>query len=235
MPRVEMFFAAKVNPDDEILKKCVAMNTGFDVASINEMQQLLDMGVDTKDFIFANPVKSEGQLKYAKEHGILQMTFDSAEELHKIKKHHPKADCVLRIATDCTSAVYNLSEKFGASMKDVPELLAVGKKLNLRIKGVAFHTGSGGVTIKAYRDTLQNARKVFDMASGMGLEEMDLLDIGGGFTLILPNSTKNFEEVAPIIGELLDELFPEDYIRVIAEPGRYVVESVVYLASMIIG
>lgn len=73
------------------------------------------------------------------------------------------------------------------------------------------------------------------MAAGLGLEEMDFLDIGGGFTLILPNSDKNFEDVAPVIGGLIDELFPEPSVRVIAEPGRYICESVTYLASSIIG
>jgi diaminopimelate decarboxylase len=69
----------------------------------------------------------------------------------------------------------------------------------------------------------------------MGLKRMDFLDIGGGFTLIFPGSGKNFDEVAPLIGSLIDKIFPESHIRIIAEPGRYVCESVCYLASKIIG
>ena len=61
---------------------------------------------------------------------------------------------MLRIATKATTAAYNLSEKFGAPMEDVPLLLNLGKKLGLRIKGVAFHTGSGGVTYDSYRESL---------------------------------------------------------------------------------
>jgi ornithine decarboxylase len=41
--------------------------------------------------------------------------------------------------------------------------------------------------------------------------------------------------VAPKIGQLLDKLFPDTSIRCIAEPGRYISESVVYLTSTIIG
>ena len=82
------------------------------------------------------------------------MTFDNEEELHKIKKNFPKADCVLRIETNITSAIYNLNEKFGAKMSDVPKLLELGKKLGLRIKGVAFHTGSGGVKFESYESSL---------------------------------------------------------------------------------
>jgi len=105
----------------------------------------------------------------------------------------------------------------------------------MRIKGVAFHTGSGGVTFESYRSSLVNARAIFDMAQGLGLKEMDFLDIGGGFTLIYPGTGKNFDEVAPMISNLLDEIFPEPNIQIIAEPGRFIVESVAFMASRVIG
>ena len=97
------------------------------------------------------------------------MTFDNEEELYKIKKHFPGADCMLRIETETTSAVYNLNEKFGAEITQVPKLMKLAKKLGLRIKGVAFHTGSGGVQFKSYESSLYNAREIFDMAVKMGM------------------------------------------------------------------
>ena len=164
MPRVELFYAAKCNPDFEIVKACVQQKTGFDVASVREMQDLLDLGADPEKFIFANPIKTEEQILFAKKHGVKKMTFDSVEELEKIKKWFPKADCVIRLATVVTTALYNLSEKFGVFMQDVPMMLEKGKALGLRIKGVCFHTGSGGVTIDAYSSSLKNAKKVFEIA-----------------------------------------------------------------------
>jgi ornithine decarboxylase len=163
------------------------------------------------------------------------MTFDTIEELNKIKAHYPEAECVLRIATEASTAIYNLSEKYGAPMELVPEMLKVAKELGLRVKGVAFHTGSGGVTANSYESSLLNVRKIFDMVKVMGMEPMDLIDIGGGFTLVNPDKARNFDHVAPIIGAALDRLFPERNIRCIAEPGRYISESVVYLATTIIG
>ena len=64
---------------------------------------------------------------------------------------------------------------------------------------------------------------------------MDFIDIGGGFTLICPKTGKNFDEVAPLIGKCLDKVFPEKNIRFIAEPGRFICETVSYHASQIIG
>lgn len=74
---------------------------------------------------------------------------------------------------------------------------------------MAFHTGSGGVTFESYESSLYNVRKIFDMVKQMGMEQMDLIDIGGGFTLVNKIPERNFDFVAPKIGELLDELFPE--------------------------
>jgi len=124
-----------------------------------------------------------------------RMTFDSIEELHKIKAHFPEAECVVRIAVKVTNARYNLSEKFGVTMEEIPEILEVGKKINLKIVGVAFHVGSGGVTFESYRISILNARRIFDMSERMGLK-MSLLDIGGGFTMINPDPASNFTGVA---------------------------------------
>lgn len=174
-------------------------------------------------------------VKIARDLDVRKMTFDSIEELHKIKAIFPKAELILRISSKNTDAWYNLSEKFGAFMADVPELLETAKKLDLHVKGVAFHTGSGGVTVEPYQNSLKDAREVFDMAKAMGMPEMDLLDIGGGFTQCAPfEEGKNFDQVAPRIVKAIDDLF-EDEIEVIAEPGRLLSESYSHLVSNIIG
>jgi len=53
--------------------------------------------------------------------------------------------------------------------------------------------------------------------------------------MVSPEQEKNFDFVAPLISEAIDKYFPEDDVRFIAEPGRYVSESVVYHAATIIG
>jgi ornithine decarboxylase len=184
LPRVEIFYAVKTNTNPRIIQKCIDNNTCFDVASETEIKNTAAMGVKPENCIYASPIKKVSSLLAAKEQGIFKMTFDTIEELHKIAKYFPEAECVLRIATDTTTAIYNLSEKYGAPMEDVPSMLQTGKELGLRIKGVSFHTGSGGVEFESYESSLYNTRKIFDMAQQMGMEKMDLIDIGGGFTLV---------------------------------------------------
>ena len=187
--------------------------------------------------IYANPIKQISHLQLARKYGLKKMTFDSVEELRKIHKVFPEAECVIRVATDiedCT-AMYELSSKFGAFMEDIPEILEVGKELGIKIKGCSFHVGTGGVVFQEYEQCIRDVRKIFDMAEEKGLPKMDLVDIGGGFTYIFPGTGKNFDDVAQPIGKLIDELFPDPTIRIIAEPGRFISESSVYVASQVIG
>ena len=58
MPRVEIFYAVKVLDEEQVVSKCISQNTGFDVASPNEMEKVINLGGDPNRIIFANPVKS---------------------------------------------------------------------------------------------------------------------------------------------------------------------------------
>ena len=53
--------------------------------------------------------------------------------------------------------------------------------------GVAFHVGSGGVELEAYKCSLEDSRKIFDMVPQYGLKKFSLLHIGGGFSLSVEN------------------------------------------------
>lgn len=123
IPRVELWYAAKALDDDEVFKQIIKNGCGFDVASNTEFNKVIKLGAKPEQLIFANPVKEEFQLEQAKARKIKKMTFDCVEELHKIKKYYPEAECVIRIATDETNALYNLNEKFGVHISKVPEIL----------------------------------------------------------------------------------------------------------------
>ena len=145
------------------------------------MEEVLKNKTRPEDIIFANPIKTSAQIEGARRLKVKKMTFDTEEELDKIHAVFPQAEVVLRIACTVSDAQYKLSEKYGAYIEDVPAMLKKAKQLNLKLIGVSFHTGSGGVSYKSYEGCLINARKVFDMAKQMGIK-MNFLDIGGGFS-----------------------------------------------------
>ncbi|KAI7895727.1 ornithine decarboxylase [Mucor mucedo] len=233
LPRIEPFFAVKCNPDPMILKLLASLGCGFDCASKQEIQQVLDVGVESNRIVYANPCKQASFVRYAAQQNVSRMTFDNAEELHKIKKFYPDAELILRILTDDSQSLCQLGLKFGAPLHTVQHLLETAQQLDLNIIGVSFHVGSGCLDENAFCDAVISARNVFDQAAAMGFN-FTLLDVGGGFPGADVKNGITFEKVAAVLGPVVDRLFPAD-IRVIAEPGRYYVASAFTICTNIIG
>ena len=61
------------------------LGSNFDVASAGEIRLLSKMGVSGEKMIYANPVKTIEGLIEASKVGIKRFTFDSENEIDKIK------------------------------------------------------------------------------------------------------------------------------------------------------
>ena len=241
LPRIVPFYAVKCNPEPVVLQLLAALGTGFDCASNGEIQTILDMGLSPSRIIYANPCKASSFVRRAASQNVSLTTFDNVDELVKMKRFHPDCKLVLRILTDDSKSVCQLGIKFGAPLKEVPRLLAKARELELDVVGVSFHVGSGCYDPEAFRDAVFRARKAFDMGREHGFI-FDLLDIGGGFEHF------NFEAIAAVLRSGLAEHFPDEAfapggthvegkpsgLRIIAEPGRYFVQSAFVLATNII-
>jgi len=241
LPRVRPFYAVKCNPDPTLLRVLAGVGCGFDCASAAEIDAALSMGVPQADIIFANPVKSIRDLKYAREVGVKKMTFDNEAELYKIKEHHPEAELVMRLLADDSGSTMKFGVKFGAPQVQVPGLMSTAHALKLKLIGCSFHIGSGCFDVHSYEKAIALAKSVFDKAEEMGLPKMTLLDIGGGFPGN-PNEnersgdTPAFEEFASVIRASLSEHFPEGCgVEVIGEPGRYMATAWSTLFVMVQG
>ncbi|KAK1877234.1 Ornithine decarboxylase [Dissostichus eleginoides] len=227
LPRVKPFYAVKCNNTPAVLRVLRALSTGFDCASKAEIQMVLNLGVSPDKIIFAHTTKPMSHIRFAAAQRVQTMTFDSEEELRKISLCHPKARLVLRIAVDDSDSLLRLSSKFGAGLGLVEKLLGLAVDLDLTVIGVSFHVGSGCTESQAFQRAISDARQVFDIA-------MSLLDIGGGFSGRDDFQVK-FEEFSDVINAALDKFFPPDCgVQIIAEPGRFYVESAFTLAVNVI-
>jgi len=183
--------------------------------------------------VFGNPCKPASSVKHARRVGLRLMTFDNAAELDKIAALHPDAELVLRVQTDDKLAQCPLSNKYGAAPEDVPMLLARVKALGLQVVGVSFHVGSGCSERGAFPGALRRAREVVDAAERHGFN-MTLLDIGGGFLGWDKAGCASFADHAADINAALEELFPSPSVRVIAEPGRFLVATAQSMLTTVI-
>ncbi|KAJ8710225.1 hypothetical protein PYW07_009591 [Mythimna separata] len=231
MPRVEPFYAVKCNDDKLLVSTLAALGAGFDCASKVEIELVTSIGVAPERIIFANPAKMASHIRYASAVGVDVMTFDSENELMKIKQLMPHARLVIRIRCDAASAQFTLGVKFGCDpVTEAPSLLKLAAVLGLDIIGVSFHVGCGTTETAVYARAIALARNLFHTGRTAGHENMNLLDIGGGFPGDLHSSIR---EVAEVINSSLEEHFPEGSVRVISEPGTYFANAAYTLAAMV--
>ncbi|KAK2408905.1 ornithine decarboxylase [Trifolium repens] len=232
LPTVKPFFAVKCNPNISFLSALALLGSNFDCASPAEIKSVLSLGVSPDRIIYANPCKPESHINYAASFGVNVTTFDSIGEIEKIKKWHPNCELILRIKPEEeTGARFCLGLKYGALLSEVPKLLKAADNAGLKVIGVAFHTGSMGADVQAYRGAILLAKTVFETASQLGMPKMKILDIGGGFS-----SGSKFDEAALNINDAIKSYFEnEDDLVVIGEPGTYFAETTFTLATKVIG
>ncbi|XP_050362625.1 ornithine decarboxylase 2-like isoform X1 [Nymphalis io] len=221
MPRIQIFYAMKANDSDKMLKLAAELGLGFDCASPGEIYKILKLNISPLSIIFAVPAKTPDGMVFARESGIRHTTFDTINELKKIKQFWPDAKLLIRIKVDGES-IYKLGEKFGCDFEtEAVNLLEEAAALGLKVVGVAFHVGSACSSADSHVIGMRRARALFDHEARAG-RSMNIIDIGGGF---LSDRTDRIDQVSKLINSTLEELFPDPNIQVISEPGRYICDS----------
>ena len=243
LPRVQAYFAVKANPLPEIVRTFYKEGASFDVASMPEFNIVYDniKGMPAKqrqdwiweNIIYANPNKPVETLEELNQYKPL-VTFDNAEELHKIREHAPQAGVALRIKVANTGAMVELSSKFGASPGGAVDLILLADKLGLTCEGLSFHVGSQTTNFENYVQALALCSGIYSEARERGYTKMNLIDIGGGFPARYDDTVKPFKELAAVINHELARLFPKN-IQILAEPGRFLVANAAYTVSKVIG
>ena len=234
LPRVEPFFAVKANAHPEILKTMVAGRAGFDVASAAEMSLVLTAGARPQQVIFANTIKPAESIALAARKGVTLMTFDSGYELDKIAEHAPGARVLVRIKVPNVGSIVELSLKFGVDPADATGLMIKAYKLGLKPAGVSFHVGSQCTRLENYIEALEIAAII---ARDARLKQLpfEMVDIGGGFPIRHFDEEEDpFERMGPVLAKEIDRLFDRG-IRIIAEPGRFLVGPAGTLVMRVIG
>jgi len=230
LPMVKPFYAVKSNNHPILLEAMALLGLSFDCASEREIEQIHDLVKDGSRILYANPCKPISHLQYAKQKGVQHMTFDSEEELYKVKLYHPQAQLILRIAVDDTKSVLRFNRKFGCKLEEIQELLLLVKRLNLHFLGFSFHVGSLCLSPLAFYEALRTTRCAVDIATGLGMETR-VVDLGGGF----PGDRTRFAPFASEIRKGLYDFFHGKPIQFVAEPGRYFSEPTQTLVMSVIG
>lgn len=244
LPRVGLYFAIKANPEPQIIRTLYPLDSGYDVASLQEFRSVLEnvpkrelRGKKLHDFVWdkiivANTIKPIDTLKKIRNYNTL-MTYDNPEELKKIKKYCPDAGLICRIKVQNVGSMVELSSKFGVEPGDAPNLIEKAFKMGISVEGLSFHVGSQCCNIENYLSALEASAAIFKEAAKRGYW-LRLLNIGGGFPVPYDASVPDFELFAKQLRAEIDRLFPPE-IEIVAEPGRFIVATAATLMVSVIG
>jgi len=243
LPRVQIYYAVKANPDPGIVRTFFEAGASFDVASMPEFRIVYEniKGLHERErqkwiwdkIIYANPIKDNATLRELNVYKPL-VTYDNLDEIGKVKRHAPDAGLMLRLDVPNTGSVVELSSKFGASPAEAADLIEAAFRAGPTVEGVSFHVGSQCMNVQNFVQALEIADGVMKEARSRGFDQVRILDIGGGFPAPYDEQVRPFEDLAATVNAELDRLFPPD-VEILAEPGRFLVATACTLLVEIIG
>lgn len=220
LPMTDIYYAVKANPAPELIERLDKFGCHFDVASRQEIETVLALGVDPRKLSFGNTIKKERDIAYAHSVGVNFFAFDSAAELEKIARAAPNANVFCRILTSNEGAEWPLSRKFGCEVEMAGELLLQSASMGLRPRGISFHVGSQQTDPTQWNDALSVTRKLFDEVAESGIQ-LDLVNLGGGFPSRYDKEVPGYEVYGECINDSVEKYFGDlPHVKTIAEPGR---------------
>lgn len=235
LPRVQIHYAVKPNNHQAIIKEIYRQRGNFDVCSLGEIKQVLKTGINPSSLVHSHPIKSTDEFDGAVEAGLETFVVDNFEEVKKLSRYTDKKLKVLvrfRINTDA-NAVCNLQYKYGCTTREVLPLAEQIRDNGHEFYGLCFHIGSQCVYAENYVKAIRTAHRLINKLEAHGLKTK-MLDIGGGFPIDYLEKVPAIEELCKPINAALNKQIRPD-IKVICEPGRYIVGNACTLATTVIG
>ncbi|MFA6430911.1 MAG: type III PLP-dependent enzyme [Candidatus Margulisiibacteriota bacterium] len=244
LPRVGIYFAMKANPTAEIIRTLYPLDSGYDVASLQEFNAVIEnipkkdlRGKNRDEFIwdkiiFANTIKPTEALDTLANYNTL-MTYDNPDELIKIKEHCPDAGLICRIRVQNVGSMVELSSKFGVEPGDAANLIQLAFEMGLSVEGISFHVGSQCCNSENYIVALEAAADIFREVEARGFK-LRILNIGGGFPVPYDDNVPDFNKLTKQLRNEIDRLFPKE-IEIVAEPGRFITATAATLVVKVIG
>ncbi|MFC6713279.1 type III PLP-dependent enzyme [Branchiibius cervicis] len=229
LPYADIHYALKANPHEAIIETLIGCGASFEVASVRELDALLDRHVDASRILYTHPVKSPADIRYAVGCGVRTFVVDAAGEVDKLAQYD--VSVLIRLAVDSSAAQIDLSAKFGASRALARDLVLAAHEAGLTVDGLTFHVGSQQCDVAAYAAAVTAALDLMEELSDR--VPMTTLDIGGGFPVAYDRPVPSIDAIAATITPLLAPHLPG--LRVIAEPGRFLAAEAMTLVCGVVG
>ena len=235
-------YSVKANFNLSVIKTFRELGCGCDVNSGGELYRALQAGVSPDRIIFAGVGKKPEEIAYALESGVLMLKAESFSELKAIDRiageYGKIAAVAIRINPNVTAETHpyittgDSKEKFGIDEAELPEVFDfLGQLQNVKLVGLDMHIGSQIFDPEYYVAATTKLLTILNGAKAHGFA-IEFLDIGGGFPVTY-DPLKPATPIEQFADKLIPMLLPTG-IKVIFEPGRYLVANASVLLTRIL-
>lgn len=223
-------YAVKANGNLSILKHFAALGSGFDIVSGGELARVLAAGGDAGKTIFSGVGKSEAEIEFALNAGVLCFNVESLPELDRIQavavRLGKKAPVSLRINPDVDAKTHPYistglkANKFGIAYTDALAAYRHAAALShLNIIGIDCHIGSQLTDLSPLVEACERILLLVDQLAAEGIM-LKHIDLGGGVGIVYDNEeVPDLAAYADAVAKLLDGR----ELKLMLEPGRSLV------------
>ena len=233
LPNVTVHYAVKALPEATVLATLFEEGSNFDVASIGEIALLREQQIPAERVMHTHPIKTSDEIRSALAYGCNTFVFDNEGELAKFEPYRERVNLLLRLGFRNPNATVDLSKKFGAPLTDAIDLLKLARRFGLNTLGFSFHVGSQCENSQAHVSAIEACAFVLSAVERAGLPTLTVLDIGGGFPAPYTSEVPTIAAFCAPIRDALAQL--PRHVRVVSEPGRYLVASAGHSAAAVVG
>ena len=228
----EIFYSVKANSNLDVLALFKKLGAGFDIVSGGELQRTIAVGCDPKKVIFSGVGKLAEEIDLALKVGIGCFNVESGSELDRIIERAiilgKQAPISIRVNPNIDPRTHpyistGLKEnKFGVSTSQAIDLYRISKNNpHINIVGIDCHIGSQIMEVAPLEESLTNLLGLAETLRNEGIE-VQHIDIGGGIGVRYRDEPafdlKNY-------GEILQKKLAETGLRLLLEPGRFLVAN----------
>lgn len=233
LPGVELFYAVKALPNQDVINVLVEEGAGLDLATAGEVQLAREAACNPRNTLHTHPIKKDSEIRAALRFGTTSFVIDNIAELEKFRAYRNRVGLLIRLRFQSPSAVVDLSSKFGCDPDEAMLLLQHARRLGIRVKGFSFHVGSQSANSETHVKAIRTTYKLMQKAHQNGFHHLNIMDIGGGFPVDYGTGAIDIATFCGPIRKALKKLPAR--IRVLAEPGRYLVAPAVSAVATVVG
>ena len=234
-PGAKIYYAVKANPGLKVLTLLRDLGSCFDIASIYELDSILNLGVSPDRVSFGNTIKKARHIREAYDKGVRLFATDCEADIRHLAKEAPGSRVFFRLLMDAVTSDsdWPLSRKFGCQPRMLIDLVSLAAELGLEPYGISFHVGSQQREISAWDAAIA---KVYDLFDWMAEENIHLkaINMGGGFPADYMIKSNPLSVYAEEINRYMESYFGDSTPKIYLEPGRGLVGESGVLVSEVV-